>query len=1220
MPRKYVKYQKPGMGIDIPRVPWRIGNFNEISFDGGKTWVSPSPYINDQHYVGLFRGSFSVRKKAAVSAQHWIGFSPSFPTQSGHTYICTFEVRNVLSAISYGRLITSKSASDTSFDITSYPLTANQTEYTRVWHTFVQSSEGTGRAYIDACPAVAGTDIQLDIRDLRYIDVTGIDSSKYTSIGNQDWYAVRTSLDAMLVREGDGITRKGNLISLNTASEAEIASGDANKAITTDQLRAYVQHNDNYPTGLVNIAVNPTAYETTWATWKMTNASQHDVGGMKIFEWMSDTSGAGMAWHLDAGSAAMISWINGVSGKYIVSMDIKDMSEPGTTVNIGIYSAGTKSNITGVPSVTTAKNRWEHIACLVTATGTFQINIEHNIHRTNEHFTLLLKNFNIYNVTNINSSYYPAIAKGQFPLLQGVEPVRITGRSISYSKASMSDVLTNTQNGRGVVDATTLNRVINFGRIRDVTCGALGFGLWKEISFDGGTTWQTITLALLYSLQYDHKWRNGFSLRNTSSTTGQHWFGYSEPAGGKRFPTEVGHTYLFIADVRNSGAATLTKGQILQYSGASVVVSNGDALPHTANQTTYTRLYSTFNYNASGTYDGRAWLNIYPAVANSTVQVDVSGWWHFDITDLSSSDIYTLATLSAARLNDIYFRYFIQQESVSPISEVIDLGSMSAVSVQAGRVYRLTASGTHTISVGEYVSEAVGKETKLEIITNGVSVLQVNQPILLMDKIKLNAINNCTITYVNGKVKMHVDDVHQGYVVSVTSGQEYNSLYYGLTKNLEGSLEYISFGTATNDKQIEVTGVAPTIRKPISIIGNGRDKTDVTFNGGITGSEQPCYASYITIRNFTWNGGILYLSSVGLAGTVNVTGGSINLTNTNYIDADIVANVKINNGCRLYGSGSIDIGTNTLGSYTDLTINGVSLYSWKNGNPTKCFYCGGNATTIGNCKMTKGAIVISGSSAYAKSCEFSYGQLNTATGMHAYSDGRIEAEDCLVKGNTSYYDTVFASYGGRMTIRNCIITGNTTISGDAPGICAHVNGYIEVFGTTVSNNVAVTYGAGIHAASASIISATNCLVTGNTANTQGGGFCMNWYGGRMYINGCVVTNNVATSGRGMLVNAGNCAGEIRNTYFGPNQDLALNQSAAITIAGSNTFMAPITGNAVLTIPAGSTINLKGNATANAIVAGSIVVQGAITVIDVNGTARTVNTGTYTKITNGGVAS
>ena len=53
-----------------------------------------------------------------------------------------------------------------------------------------------------------------------------------------------------------------------------------------------------------------------------------------------------------------------------------------------------------------------------------------------------------------------------------------------------------------------------------------------------------------------------------------------------------------------------------------------------------------------------------------------------------------------------------------------------------------------------------------------------------MDKIKLNAINNCTITYINGKIKMYVDDVHQGYVVSVVSGQGENSLYYGLTKDL----------------------------------------------------------------------------------------------------------------------------------------------------------------------------------------------------------------------------------------------------------------------------------------------------------------------------------------------------------------------------------------------------------------------------------------------------
>lgn len=1108
---KYVKYQKPGMGIDIPRTPWRMGNFNEISFDGGKTWVSPSPYLVDQRYVGLFRGAFSVRKKAATSAQHWIGFSPSFPTQSGHTYICTFEVRNVLSAISYGRLITSKSASDTSFDITSYPLTANQTEYTRVWHTFVQSSEGTGRAYIDACPAVAGTDIQLDIRDLRYIDVTGIDSSKYTSIGNQDWYAIRTSLAAINMRTGHGLTRTGNVLSLDVASVDEIAEGASCKAVTADKLQSYLNNSNNYPAQPENLAKNPDPYSTTWATWKQTSPSQHPFGSMVIFEHISQTANA--AWHLDSGSTTMASWINGISGKYIVSMDVFDTSEGTSTINLATYSNGTTSTITGCSRNTNyVKNKWIHLAILVTATTTFQLNIEighDGVEGKRKSFRM--KNFKIYRVTDINANLYPAIGKGQTAFIQVTEPVYLSSNSVNYRKASVSDLIDGSTHKDYVVDNDSLSRAIMFGRARDVTCGALGFGRWKEISFDGGTSWQTITLNLLYSLQYDRKWRNGFSLRDSSSDTGQHWFGYSEPGGGKRFPTEPGHRYLFIVDARNSGAA-ITSGQVQRYSGESSPITNGTALPHTASQTAYTRLYSTFIYNSNASYDGRAWLDIYPAAANQVTRVDVSGWWHFDVTGMSTSDIVYLATLPSSKLNDIYFRYLIKEDAICPIKQIIDAGSASTLVIQPGRAYRLIASGTHTITTGEYIQDAVGEETHVEIITNGASVLQVNQPILLMDKIKLNAINNCTIIYINGKIKMYVDDVHQGYVVSVVSGQGENSLYYGLTKNLEGSLEYISFGGATDNKQIEVTGSAPTIFKPVSIIGNGREKTDVTFNGGITGTEQAFTASYITIRDFTWNGGTLNLSSAGLSGTVNITGGSINFNGVNSINGTITTDVGMNlqNNCTLYGNGSSIIGRNTYiynRAKSGVTLNNITirnvcfensilnLYGARlyretahgvalgallirsNLTIVNCYLDGGGGTvihsdsnyaSISGTTFTNGTSFVGGSPSTIENCTFT----NTAYfGYIGYGQKKTLINNRNLPNISSYSGSgnvitgvlVFDQYNGLIgkftpTIAGCTvcITPNSTLDLRGNANAAAISGVVLKVGTISGNNITVT--------------------------------------------------------------------------------------------------------------------------------------------------------------------
>ena len=1162
-----VEVRNPNLGIDIVHAPHGYGLWDGISFKGvAGGWLNPGSYVNHQEHAKLFLREFSLKKANATVAEHWLGYSGNsyFPVTSGHTYLVTGEFRNAGAACGASNLVFYSGTYGSSLN---FPGGANQTAYTRIWHTFEASYS---RFYVHLYPAVAGTTIQLDIRNLRYFDVTGVDPAYYEAIARLDYYAIRTSLEAIKLRTTHGVTRKGNLLSLDTTTNAdEVAAGTPYKAVTANALTTYINNSDNYPKGLVNIAVNPTAYETTWAIWKMVNASQHDVGGMKIFEWMSDTSGADMSWHLNAGSAAMTSWINGVSGKYIVSMDIKDMSEPGTTVSIGIYSAGTKSNITGVPSNTTAKNRWEHIACLVTATGTFQINIDHTIHRTNEHFTLLLKNFNIYNVTNINSSYYPAIAKGQFPLLQGVEPVRITGRSISYSKASMSDVLTNTQNGRCVVDATVLNRVINFGRIRDVTCGALGFGLWKEISFDGGTTWQTLTLALLYSLQYDHKWRNGFSLRNTSSTTGQHWFGYSEPAGGKRFPTEVGHTYLFIADVRNSGAATLSKGQITQSSGASVVVSNGDALPHTANQTTYTRLYSTFNYNASGTYDGRAWLDIFPAVSNSTVQVDVSGWWHFDITDLSSSDIYTLATLSAARLNDIYFRYFIQQESVSPISEIIDLGSVSAVVIDAGRNYKLNATaGSHTITVASIPSGVLGEDAHISIATSASGTVTASG-MKLMGKIRPNAINHCTIKYENGVAKLFVDDADYGYVVTDAMDTGDGSLYFGLSNMSSMGISCITFSKALDNTTVHCSGDATISSKPVLLLGNGENVTHVSFDNNSISPTQNITVSNMTFGDITLTSGIMTLDNSVPTGTIKLNGGSISFSGYQRMYADITGSaVSISNNSIIVGPGSINL--NKTGRLTAIgcTLDDLTISNGKSGNYGGGFWGDNTQTT----QITRNCSII-GCSASASGGGFSYRNkagsiVNvsvTACTSGSYGGGfetshnnqwaagfndvtNVHVLNCLAVNGGG-----ICIYNNRTNLSNSTIIGCTATSTGAAivvavGATANITGcYINnsrgsaaiaaesttithIKGCTIANTIhglqfggAISTGVNASPSSGYALTIEDCYIVNNN--------CTAWAGGGIYISNGVAGYTVSIKGCTFRFNSCNYS-DSRGSFYG----------------------------------------------------------------------------------------
>ena len=171
----------------------------------------------------------------------------------------------------------------------------------------------------------------------------------------------------------------------------------------------------------------------------------------------------------------------------------------------------------------------------------------------------------------------------------------------------------------------------------DVSRMAAGHGNWTQVSFDGGTTWIAIATA---KAEQSDRFRSQFSLRNPSSNTDEHWFGHSV---GTNWPTQEGHLYLAVADVRNSGAAM----RAASYSGtipSGATVVNSVSIPSGANQTTWTRVYRTFAHSTDLNYKGRFFLDFYPAAAGTVVQVDVKNYRQFDVTGWTTAQIQALAT------------------------------------------------------------------------------------------------------------------------------------------------------------------------------------------------------------------------------------------------------------------------------------------------------------------------------------------------------------------------------------------------------------------------------------------------------------------------------------------------------------------------------------------------------------------------------------------------
>ena len=124
---------------------------------------------------------------------------------------------------------------------------------------------------------------------------------------------------------------------------------------------------------------------------------------------------------------------------------------------------------------------------------------------------------------------------------------------------------------------------------------------------------------------------------------------------------------------------------------------------------------------------------------------------------------------------------------------------------------------------------------------------------------------------------------------------------------------------------------------------------------------------------------------------------------------------------------------------------------------------------------------------------------------------------CIITGNStpgySYGGGGICGYGGSATISNCIISENFTDDEGGGGICIEGNCQMTISFCVISSNTAAQYGGGIYCfKSNSIIE--NCIIEGNTAFNGGGIFCNSWQAPSPTIINCTVSRNSADNSGG----------------------------------------------------------------------------------------------------------
>ena len=126
----------------------------------------------------------------------------------------------------------------------------------------------------------------------------------------------------------------------------------------------------------------------------------------------------------------------------------------------------------------------------------------------------------------------------------------------------------------------------------------------------------------------------------------------------------------------------------------------------------------------------------------------------------------------------------------------------------------------------------------------------------------------------------------------------------------------------------------------------------------------------------------------------------------------------------------------------------------------------------------------------------------------AYNHGRLVVTNCIIEGNTAFYDGGGASFDGDLI--NCVIRNNFANYGGG------IHGRGKTSGCIIENNHAITRGGGINVqGQANII---DCVIRNNTAESGGG---LNTVYDLPIVERCIFAGNSAT-GNGGAVYSYNC--------------------------------------------------------------------------------------------------
>lgn len=631
----------------------------------------------------------------------------------------------------------------------------------------------------------------------------------------------------------------------------------------------------------------------------------------------------------------------------------------------------------------------------------------------------------------------------------------------------------------------------------------------------------------------------------------------------------AGLVYLLIADVKNTGSAAVT----VSFGGTDVGGTAGTIAAGATKRIAFTFAASNTAY--------------FQFTATAATSLQITNLREYEVTGCSDKSHAYIATIQDPDSNYNDF-YLVDTDEVNPWVPIIDMGSSPALTIASGLAYKLVAndSNAHTLMVDTFPSSTYGRDAHLQLFVGDTGHVQVQSPLILMQALTPNAVNNCTIKFRDGEARLYVDDTAYGYTVVVNSGTDNGSLYYGL---VESDSEYITFSETTDGTPVVIPGA--TFSRVVNLIGNGMDKTTVsstenisvdTSTGGINMSGLTLTKNlYIATRQ------VFSANSVRFAITDTTVNIAFSLWNNSSKISNSVVTGSTSNDAIIYMPNGGVISDTVFKDDNAAEAYLRSYYETATLIISGCVFIGPS----GSQKLIRGAnatVNVSGST-------FNQGRIiGTADGILAIS-GTNNLTAASTNGMNGKINCTDGSIAGTGTVS---LTGST----NAVDLDDFTFDGITITGASYSHAAAITAG---DSALSSVI------VTGNTTPDVEGTLAITGSSSAVSIPVAAIE---ADSNSSLAITGGT---------YAASQDIQLNGSTiSAVMAGSITFKSKLysygTGGD-LTIADNTVIDMAGNDNTTAIQpGGSIIVGSGVKVVATDGSTVNVTAGTYTSISNQGV--